>query len=95
MKKPKLHVYILEQRSTVKGRPYLQSMWCLCNPDGTIASAFPGDSKAEAVSMSARRLAYLSAWFGQHSELRIRNKNGQFAPARTYSRNSDPKRSKG
>lgn len=32
---------------------------------------------------------------GQHSELRIRNKNGRYSPARTYPRSADPKRSKG
>ncbi|MEO8277427.1 MAG: hypothetical protein ABI639_14530 [Thermoanaerobaculia bacterium] len=32
---------------------------------------------------------------GQCSELRIRNLNGTFAPARTYPRAADPKRSKG
>lgn len=95
MKKPKLRVFTLEERATIKERPNIQRMWCLCNPDGTIVRGFCGDSKAEAIARSAGHLTFVSEWFGQHSELRIRNKNGRFAPARTYPRSADPKRSKG
>lgn len=93
MKKPKLVVYILERR-----KPRAQSLrpqWCLCLETGSIARSFWGEDKRDAVQRASRLVLGFYRDFDQHSELRVRNVDGTFAPARTYPRSADPKRSKG
>ena len=49
----------------------------------------------DAVQRASRLVLGFYRDFDQHSELRVRNVDGTFAPARTYPRSADPKRSKG
>ncbi len=87
MKKKVLHGYVL-QHSTADG-------WHLLTSFGAMVGVWGNKlSKTAAVTMAVW-LMHEFANRGQHSELRIRNKNGKFGPARTYPRSADPRRSRG
>lgn len=88
-KKPKRYVYILERRTMEDGTPTLVLMH-----NGAIVNWLPGQLR-EAIRSAGGCLREFAAWFGQHSELRVRNRNGKIGETRTYPRSSDPRRSKG
>lgn len=91
MKKAKLHVYVLERRKLWSGN----LAWVLAHESGAVVFDLWGLNRPEAVKAAAKKLMDFFGGFGQRSELRIRNGNGTFSPARTYPRFADPKRSKG
>lgn len=87
-KKPKLVVYVVEHDKKI-------GSWVLRHDGALVGVLYPWvNTKASAISEAASRLGVFAS-LGQPSELRIRNKNGTFAPARTYPRSSDPKKSRG
>lgn len=92
----RLYVYVLEFREGLtcfSGTP--TNGWVLKTNDGTLVQTYTRVSKSSATNMAASLLKALWHVAGQKSELRIRNKNGTFGPARTYPRAVDPRRSKG
>ena len=52
-------------------------------------------TRVEAIRASGFYLTGLAQTYRQRSELRIRNIDGTYSPARTYPRSADPKRSRG
>lgn len=96
VKERRLYVYVLEFRDgliSFSGIP--TSGWVLKTADGTLVQTYTRVSKTSATNMAASLLKAFWLVARQKSELRIRNKNGTFAPARTYPRSADPRRSKG
>lgn len=86
MKNLKLVVFILE--------PFNGRMRYVLRHEGVAVDYFLCGS-ALAQQRAADKIEHLSAFFEQPSELRFRRRNGTFAPARTFPRSADPKRSKG
>ena len=92
----RLYVYVLEFRNNLRSfTGDLRDGWVLKTNDGTLVQTYTRVSKTSATNMAASLLKALWHVAGQKSELRIRNKNGTFGPARTYPRAADPQRSKG
>lgn len=91
MKKAKLVIYVLERRRVWSGK----LCWVLAHQSGAIVLDLWGSTRRQAEKSAAKKLMGFFGGFGQRSELRIRNSDGTFSPARTYPRSADPKRSKG
>lgn len=93
--KKRLKVYTLEWVADFAKYGLAKSpRWVLKDGRRQIVEVYR-NSKALAIQLAS---GLLNAFFldrGQHSELRIRNKNGTFGKARTYPRSADPRRSKG
>lgn len=69
--------------------------WVLRTEEGSLVQIL---QNSWAKDLSIRDAAYIMEQFttyGQPCELKIRNKNGTYGPARTYPRSSDPRKSKG
>lgn len=86
MKKPNLQVFILE--------PFNGRMRYVLRHEGVAVDYFLCGS-ALAQQRAADKVENLAKFFNQPSELKFRRRDGTFAPARTYPRSADPKRSKG
>lgn len=86
MKKQKLAVFTLE--------PFNGRERYVLRHEGVAIDFFLCNAAA-AVKSAASQVETLAKYFKQPSELRIRRHNGTFAPARTYPRSADPKRSRG
>lgn len=73
--------------------------WTLYHGDSIVhISANPSyrfRTRVCAIQAAGRYLTWLAATYRQRSELRIRNIDGTYSPARTYPRSADPKRSRG
>jgi len=92
----RLYVYVLEFRNNLRSfTGDLRDGWALKTQDGTLVETYTNVRKPAAIGLAAQRLKAFWAVAEQRSELRIRNKNGTFGPARTYPRAADPQRSKG
>jgi len=86
MKEAKLAVFILE--------PFNGRMRYVLRHEGVAVDYFLCGS-AFAQQQAADKIEHLAQYFEQPSEFRFRRRNGTFAPARTYPRSADPKRSRG
>lgn len=93
--KTKLHVYTLEHSDNLAPLFGGRVGWVLKTEGGSLVETYTGCTKDSAVAFAAGRMKCFLDIGYQHSELRIRNLNGTFAPARTYPRSADPRRSKG
>lgn len=83
-KKQKLHIFEIRWHAE-------SNRWVLMHEGAIIRSELYKETMIDLVARTCARWVDL---FNQHSELRIRNKNGRYAPARTYPRHADPNRSK-
>lgn len=96
MKKPKLKVYVLEPSSRMLSWAGLMVKgWVLKTESGTLVETYTNFRKPNAIRFASQRMKAFWNVMRQRSELRIRNKNGTFGPARTYPSAADPRRSKG
>lgn len=86
MKAKKLHVFTLE--------PFTSRKRYVLRHEGVAVDYYLCKS-ADAVQRAADKVGHLAIIFEQPSELKIRHHDGTFAPARTYPRSADPKKSRG
>ena len=96
LEEQRLYVYVLEASNRLlsyNGDP--RDGWVLRTADGTLVETYTCVRKPDSVRMAAERMKAFWRVARKRSELRIRNKNGEFALARTYPRSADPRRSKG
>lgn len=88
-KATKLAIYVLDFDAA-------DSRWVLRVQGGPLVDAYARSvNQKMATKFAAEIVRDFWETCRQASELRIRRKNGSWAPARTYPRSMDPKRSKG